>query len=196
MAARFSFLLGAPVIAGAGLLKIGQLLGAGLDAAQLAPLSGRDGHGVCRGVRRDSALTCLRPRTTTAHLRHLPPGSGRAHRRWLVLRPPLAAGPDRASLPATGRFSVGGPGWGRAIGSAGGPPCSRWWVAGGSAPARRHRPDRRPARPGRWTGGQGGCREWQRRGTRRPESSRRTQAGQWMVSSSTDGRARAGPRFA
>lgn len=36
-AARFSFLLGAPVIAGAGLLKIGQLLGAGLDAAQLAP---------------------------------------------------------------------------------------------------------------------------------------------------------------
>ena len=37
MAARFSFLLGAPVIAGAGLLKIGQLLGAGLDAAQLAP---------------------------------------------------------------------------------------------------------------------------------------------------------------
>ena len=37
MAARFSFLLGSPVIAGAGLLKIGQLLGAGLDAAQLAP---------------------------------------------------------------------------------------------------------------------------------------------------------------
>ena len=36
-AARFSFLLGAPVIAGAGLLKAGQLLGAGLDAAQIAP---------------------------------------------------------------------------------------------------------------------------------------------------------------
>ena len=36
-AARFSFLLGAPVIAGAGLLKTGQLLGAGLDAAQIAP---------------------------------------------------------------------------------------------------------------------------------------------------------------
>ena len=36
-AARFSFLLGAPVIAGAGLLKMGQLLGAGLDAAQIAP---------------------------------------------------------------------------------------------------------------------------------------------------------------
>ena len=37
IAARFSFLLGAPVIAGAGLLKTGQLLGAGLDAAQIAP---------------------------------------------------------------------------------------------------------------------------------------------------------------
>ena len=36
-AARFSFMLGAPVIAGAGLLKMGQLLGAGLDAAQIAP---------------------------------------------------------------------------------------------------------------------------------------------------------------
>ena len=36
-AARFSFLLGAPVIAGAGLLKTGQLLGTGLDAAQIAP---------------------------------------------------------------------------------------------------------------------------------------------------------------
>lgn len=36
-AARFSFLLGAPVIAGAGLLKMVQFLGAGLDAAQLAP---------------------------------------------------------------------------------------------------------------------------------------------------------------
>ena len=36
-AARFSFLLGAPVIAGAGLLKAGQLLGAGLEAAQIAP---------------------------------------------------------------------------------------------------------------------------------------------------------------
>lgn len=36
-AARFSFMLGAPVIAGAGLLKTGQLLNAGLDAAQIAP---------------------------------------------------------------------------------------------------------------------------------------------------------------
>ncbi len=36
-AARFSFLLGAPVIAGAGLLKMGQLVGAGLGAAQIAP---------------------------------------------------------------------------------------------------------------------------------------------------------------
>ena len=36
-AARFSFLLGAPVIAGAGLLKLGQFVGAGLDAAQIAP---------------------------------------------------------------------------------------------------------------------------------------------------------------
>ena len=36
-AARFSFLLGAPVIAGAGLLKTGQLVGTGLDAAQIAP---------------------------------------------------------------------------------------------------------------------------------------------------------------
>ena len=36
-AARFSFLLGAPVIAGAGLLKAGQLLSTGLDAAQIAP---------------------------------------------------------------------------------------------------------------------------------------------------------------
>ncbi len=36
-AARFSFMLGAPVIAGAGLLKIGQFIGSGLDAAQIAP---------------------------------------------------------------------------------------------------------------------------------------------------------------
>ena len=36
-AARFSFLLGTPVIAGAGVLKTGQILGAGLDTAQIAP---------------------------------------------------------------------------------------------------------------------------------------------------------------
>ena len=36
-AARFSFLLGAPVIAGAGALKVGQLFSTGLEAAQIAP---------------------------------------------------------------------------------------------------------------------------------------------------------------
>ncbi|MAG37346.1 MAG: UDP-diphosphatase [Dehalococcoidia bacterium] len=36
-AARFSFLLGTPVIAGAGVLKIGQLLGVGMDLAQVTP---------------------------------------------------------------------------------------------------------------------------------------------------------------
>ena len=134
------------------------------------PLSGRDGHGVCRGVRRDSALARLCPRATTAHLRYLPPGFSRAHRRRLVLRPSLAASLTAPpSRPRVGfRWVV--------LGGARAWRCR--WAAhargggqrGGSAPARRHRPDRRPARPGRWAGGQGGCREWRRRGTRRPRA--------------------------
>ena len=112
-AARFSFLLGAPVIAGAGALKVGQLLSTGLDAAQIAPfLAGMlmafaVGYGTI-------ALLLAYVRERPLHIFVIYRlASGRAHRRRLVLRPPLAAGlttpasqnPDGRPppIPASGR---------------------------------------------------------------------------------------------